>query len=80
MKKRKVSRFLYWTPRILSILFILFLAMFSLDIFGNFFVNPLFNKNCVDREKEAVNSEHMKNVNNDVWRKQELLKVAFSFS
>jgi hypothetical protein len=26
---------LYWTPRILSIMFILFLAMFSLDIFGN---------------------------------------------
>ena len=34
-KKRKVSRFVYWTPRILSILFLLFLAMFSLDVFGN---------------------------------------------
>ena len=33
--KRKVGRFLYWTPRVVSILFILFLAMFSLDIFGN---------------------------------------------
>jgi hypothetical protein len=32
---KKISRFVYWTPRILSILFILFLAMFSLDIFGN---------------------------------------------
>lgn len=32
---QKVGRFIYWTPRILSILFILFLAMFSLDIFGN---------------------------------------------
>ena len=29
----KISRFVYWTPRILSILFILFLAMFSLDVF-----------------------------------------------
>ncbi|MDD5726861.1 MAG: hypothetical protein PHC53_05710 [Patescibacteria group bacterium] len=29
--------FIFWTPRILSILFILFLAMFSLDIFdGNY--------------------------------------------
>jgi hypothetical protein len=26
-------KFIYWTPRILSILFIAFLAMFSLDIF-----------------------------------------------
>jgi len=37
MKKQKVSKFVYWTPRILSIVFILFLAMFSLDIFeGNY--------------------------------------------
>ena len=32
MKKR---RFLYWFPRIAAILFICFLALFSLDIFGN---------------------------------------------
>jgi len=31
----KVNKFIFWTPRILSILFILFLSMFSLDIFGN---------------------------------------------
>lgn len=29
----KVSKFVYWTPRVLSIIFLLFLAMFSLDIF-----------------------------------------------
>lgn len=29
----KISRFVYWTPRILSIIFILFLAIFSLDVF-----------------------------------------------
>jgi len=35
--KKKISKFIYWTPRILSIIFILFLAMFSLDIFeGNY--------------------------------------------
>ena len=34
-KKRKVGKWLYWTPRILSIIFILFLSLFSLDIFGN---------------------------------------------
>ena len=32
MKKKK-SKFIYWTPRILSIIFILFLALFSLDVF-----------------------------------------------
>src|SRR4030042_4075717 len=35
--KKKINKFIYWTPRILSIIFILFLAMFSLDIFeGNY--------------------------------------------
>jgi hypothetical protein len=32
---KKISKVLYWTPRILSIIFILFLAMFSLDIFDS---------------------------------------------
>jgi hypothetical protein len=31
--EKKINRFVYWTPRILSIIFILFLAMFSLDVF-----------------------------------------------
>ena len=36
-RNKKVNKWLYWSPRILSILFILFLAMFSLDIFeGNY--------------------------------------------
>ena len=30
---RKIGKFLYWIPRIFSILFILFLAVFSLDVF-----------------------------------------------
>jgi len=35
--KQKRNRFLYLAPRILSVIFILFLAMFSLDIFeGNY--------------------------------------------
>jgi thiol:disulfide interchange protein len=29
----KINKFIYWTPRILSIIFILFLAIFSLDVF-----------------------------------------------
>jgi hypothetical protein len=32
---RKISKCLFWTPRILAILFILFLMLFSLDVFGN---------------------------------------------
>ena len=32
--ENKVSKFVYWTPRILSIIFIVFLALMSLDIFG----------------------------------------------
>ncbi len=31
--KKKVGKFVYWTPRILSIIFILFLALMSLDVF-----------------------------------------------
>lgn len=35
--KKKTGKFIYWTPRILSILFILFLMVFSLDVFeGNY--------------------------------------------
>ena len=30
--RRRVSRWLYWTPRIVSIAFIVFLALFSLDV------------------------------------------------
>ena len=39
----------------------------SLDIFSRFFIDPLFDPNLVDREVNAVNSEHDKNINNDFW-------------
>jgi hypothetical protein len=32
---KQINKFVYWTPRILSIIFICFLALFSLDVFGN---------------------------------------------
>ncbi len=32
-KRGKVSKFIYWTPRILSILFLCFLTIFSFDVF-----------------------------------------------
>jgi hypothetical protein len=31
---KHVSPFVYWAPRVISILFLLFLALFSLDVFG----------------------------------------------
>jgi len=31
--KNEINKFVYWTPRVLSIIFLVFLAMFSLDIF-----------------------------------------------
>jgi len=33
--KKKISKFVYWMPRILSILFISFLALMSLDVFSS---------------------------------------------
>lgn len=32
--ENKAGKFVFWTPRILSIIFIAFLALFSLDVFG----------------------------------------------
>ncbi len=32
--KKKISKFVYWAPRILSAIFILFLALMSLDVFS----------------------------------------------
>ena len=33
--KKKISKLVYWTPRILSIIFIFFLALMSLDVFSS---------------------------------------------
>lgn len=30
---QKINKFIYWTPRIISIIFILFMTLFSLDVF-----------------------------------------------
>jgi len=34
-KNKPKKGWIFWTPRIVSIIFILFLALFSLDVFGN---------------------------------------------
>jgi len=31
-----MKKFIYWSPRILSILFVIFLSLFALDVFGEF--------------------------------------------
>ncbi|CAG9319174.1 unnamed protein product [Blepharisma stoltei] len=40
----------------------------ALEIFAQFFIGPLFTKDAVDRELKAVDSEHSKNLKNDMWR------------
>ncbi len=44
-----------------------------LDIFSRFFIDPLFDENSVSREINAINSEHMKNLNNDFWILRQLI-------
>ncbi|XP_066956310.1 insulin-degrading enzyme [Macrobrachium rosenbergii] len=46
----------------------------ALDRFAQFYVSPLFTESGVDREVNAVNSEHEKNVQNDYWRLAQLEK------
>lgn len=46
----------------------------ALDRFAQFFIAPLFTKGATDRELQAVNNEHAKNLNNDHWREYQFLK------
>ncbi len=36
MKKRKENKWLYWSPRIFGIIFILFISVFALDVFAEY--------------------------------------------
>jgi insulysin len=40
----------------------------GLDRFAQFFTGPLFNPDYVERERNAVHSEHQKNLQDDFWR------------
>jgi insulysin len=40
-----------------------------LDIFSRFFIDPLFDPDAVSREINAVDSEHKKNINSDIWKR-----------
>ncbi|KAI9333580.1 Metalloenzyme, LuxS/M16 peptidase-like protein [Obelidium mucronatum] len=44
----------------------------SLDRFAQFFTSPLFDASCTERELNAVDSEHKKNLQEDDWRLQQL--------
>ena len=37
----------------------------GLDRFAQFFISPLFDKDCLSREMKAVNSEHESSINSD---------------
>lgn len=42
--------------------------------FAQFFIAPLFTEGATEREINAVNSEHEKNIPSDVWRLDQLDK------
>ncbi|KAF7268841.1 hypothetical protein GWI33_018185 [Rhynchophorus ferrugineus] len=44
----------------------------ALDRFAQFFIAPLFTESATEREINAVNSEHDKNIPSDVWRNNQL--------
>uniref|UniRef100_T1ISN5 Insulin-degrading enzyme n=1 Tax=Strigamia maritima TaxID=126957 RepID=T1ISN5_STRMM len=46
----------------------------ALDRFAQFFLCPLFTESATDREVNAVNSEHEKNLQSDLWRLSQLEK------
>ncbi|KAJ2757425.1 metalloprotease [Coemansia pectinata] len=45
----------------------------ALDRLAQFFISPLFNADCVDRELKAVDSEHKGYLQSDSWRTYELI-------
>ncbi|MGD9157063.1 MAG: insulinase family protein [Desulfobacteraceae bacterium] len=46
----------------------------GLDRFSQFFISPLFSPEYSEREMNAVNSEHQKNLQQDDWREHQLFK------
>ncbi|KAJ3190934.1 Insulinase (Peptidase M16) [Irineochytrium annulatum] len=46
----------------------------AFDRFIQFFISPLFDPSCTEREMRAVDSEHKKNLQSDSWRTYQLQK------
>ena len=40
----------------------------ALDTFAHFFIDPLFNEDLIEREKNAVNSEYEIDVSSEDWK------------
>ncbi len=49
----------------------------GLDRFAEFFISPRFNQELVDREMQAVDSEHSKNIPNDFRRIFQVKRLAY---
>lgn len=52
----------------------------ALDRFAQFFISPLFDPSCTEREANAVDSENSKNLQTDMWRFFQLDKSTSSRS
>ncbi|QZA59128.1 insulinase family protein [Candidatus Rhabdochlamydia porcellionis] len=46
----------------------------AIDRFSHFFIDPLFSTSCRQRELNAVDNEHAKNIEHDGWRQYMILK------
>ncbi len=47
----------------------------ALDRFAQFFIAPLMSPEFIERERNAVHSEHQKNLQNDEWRLYQLMTL-----
>jgi len=50
----------------------------ALDRFSQFFISPLFTEEFTNREMNAVNSEHQKNLQNDTWRQLQIRRTLYN--
>ena len=50
----------------------------GLDRFAQFFIAPLFNPEYAQREVNAVDSEHSKNLENDYWRISQVQRTLYT--
>ncbi|NKB72821.1 MAG: hypothetical protein GKR89_37605 [Candidatus Latescibacteria bacterium] len=49
----------------------------ALDRLAQFFISPLFTEEYTEREIQAVNSEHQKNLESDSWRKWQVQRTFY---
>ncbi|ARF11070.1 Zn-dependent peptidase [Hokovirus HKV1] len=47
----------------------------ALDIFGNFFISPLFDENTINKELNAVNEEYAKNFSYDLFKQNMVIRT-----